>query len=760
MKMRMGAPLLFALIALLGATQAATASHCGAARFSIFRNNSCDAQNCYSSCQQQNRVTYKLVYDTVEEKRWHTSYKTETVTVNKQVTRVCYKDECKTMYKQCQVTKCREEMQECSRPVTRTLFKDVQCTVCKPVVETCVKEVECVVRRCVPKVCEKNCHYTVCRPVYEQHCHTKNCHVTKQICEQRVKECCRNVCREVCETRYREHCGQVTKCIEECRVKQICVPTCRTVTETAYRNCVKRICEPCTTMKTVTRRVVECVDVPSDPCRVGGLGGIGPFRGLFGGIGRGACSTGACTDGTACANGACAGTTSNACADPCFDPCACKTFHLFNRGGSGLGLGHGRILGKAGDPCADNCGPTRSACAPIPTTRKVWRVKCITEQVPCTTMVTRTVTEKVPYTVCRKITTNETRNVSYTVRRIARGAYVDAAGAGHECDGPGRSFREGAVARKTVPYTVRKMVQTVEKIQVPYTVSRIATGAYVDPQGGTHGTGGPGRTFQEGAKFQVVTTYTTKKMVTEQHVKKVQYTVNEIVCEKQIKRVPYQVCRMVPHTITKKVPYQVCEVQKIMVPRKVSYTECIQVPYTVRTKVPYTVVETIPCTETRRVKVCVPETVCIKKARMVPVMVDPGQGPACHDPAACGPNGCGKDCCDSKCSILNRTRQRWFASLFSTGCCEETCKTGFVGHGTRIGGGLLHGNTACSTDCNTTCRDFCREGLLQRLFRNRFACEPTCDTGCSTGACGPVAPMTPGAPAPDANALPKALPKN
>ncbi len=729
MKMRKRAPLLFALIALLGAAQAASASHCGAARFSIFRNTGCDAQNCFSSCQQQNRVTYKLVYDTVEEKRWHTSYKNETITVNKQVSRVCYKDECRTMYKECKVTKCREEMQECSRPVRRTLYKDVQHTECKPVVETCIKEVECVVRRCVPKVCEKNCHYTVCKPVYEQHCHTKNCHVTKQICEQRVKECCRNVCREVCETRFREHCGQVTKCIEECRVKQICVPSCKTVTETAYRNCVKRICEPCTTMKTVTRRTIECVEVPADPCRVGGLSGVGPFRGLFGGIGHG---DKGCTDSTACAS-----TTGKA--DPCFDPCACKTFHLFNRGGHGLG--NGLLLDKA-------CGPTRSACAPMPTTRKVWRVKCITEQVPCTTMVTRTVTEKVPYTVSRKITTNETRNVSYTVRRIARGAYVDAAGAGHDCDGPGRSFKEGAIARKSVPYTVRKLVRTVEKTQVPYTVSRSATGAYADAKGDTHGSDGPGRSFKEGASFKVVTTHTTKKMVTEHLVKKVQYTVNEIVCEKQIKRIPHQVCRMVPHTVTKKVAYQVCEVEKVMVPRKVSYTECVKVPYTVRCKVPYTVVETIPYTETRRVKVCVPETVCIKKARLVPVVVDPGQGPACHDPKA----ACGKDGCDTKCSLLKGTRQRWFASLLSTGCCEETCKTGST-LGSRIGGGLLHGKTASSTDCKTTGHDFCRESLLQRLFRNRFACEPTCDTG----ACGTVTPATPTAPG--TPAAPTTLPK-
>src|SRR5262245_52065573 len=67
MRIRTGATLLFALTALLGAAQAASASHCGFFRFSSCRDACCDVQNCYSSCQTQNRVCYKLVYDCVEE---------------------------------------------------------------------------------------------------------------------------------------------------------------------------------------------------------------------------------------------------------------------------------------------------------------------------------------------------------------------------------------------------------------------------------------------------------------------------------------------------------------------------------------------------------------------------------------------------------------------------------------------------------------------------------------------------------------------
>ena len=327
--------------------------------------------------------------------------------------------------------------------------------------------------------------------------------------------------------------------------------------------------------------------------------------------------------------------------------------------------------------------------------------------------------------MCKKVVTKEIKNVPYTVRRTLRGAYVDDKGCGHECDGPGRTFKECAVARKLVPYNVTRMVSTVEKTMVPYTTSRCARGAYVDDKGEGHQCDGPGRHFQECANYKIVNTYTTCKMVQETRVKKVPYTVYETVIEKQIKKVPYQVCRMVPHTVCKKVPYQVCEIEKHTICKKVPYTECVQQPYTVHCKVPYTVVENVPCT--RRVPVCVPEEVCVKRARLVPVTVssDPG----------CG-NCCGTACCDSHSCFLDRFKQRWFSSLCSTGCCEDHCRTG--------------------------CNDYCREGLLQRLFRNRFACEPTCcDTGCSTGGCGSVTTAPP-APSttPEVIIPPKALPKN
>src|SRR5262249_34218785 len=97
MRMRMGAPLLVALCSLFGAVQYASAQTCGAARYSGCCPPSCDAQTCFSSNCGESRPSYRLVYDNVMEKRWHTCYKTVCETVNKTVTKTCYREECKTV---------------------------------------------------------------------------------------------------------------------------------------------------------------------------------------------------------------------------------------------------------------------------------------------------------------------------------------------------------------------------------------------------------------------------------------------------------------------------------------------------------------------------------------------------------------------------------------------------------------------------------------------------------------------------------------
>src|SRR5262249_41827312 len=107
MRMRLGAPLVVALVALFGAVQSAHANNCGAATYSCCPQPSCDAQCCFSSAQNQCRTAYKLVYDTVLEKRWQTCYKQVNETVMQQVQKTCYRNECRTCYRtqQCTVMK-------------------------------------------------------------------------------------------------------------------------------------------------------------------------------------------------------------------------------------------------------------------------------------------------------------------------------------------------------------------------------------------------------------------------------------------------------------------------------------------------------------------------------------------------------------------------------------------------------------------------------------------------------------------------------
>src|SRR5262249_29498380 len=125
------------------------------------------------------------------------------------------------------------------------------------------------------------------------------------------------------------------------------------------------------------------------------------------------------------------------CCECCFDPCTCKTVTTHHRR---------RVT----------CQEPPQTC-----TRKVWREKCVTEQVPCTTNVTECVREKVPYTVTRRVTEMVTKQVPYTESRTVRGAYVNEKGEAFECEGAGRTFKECAVVRKEVPYTTQRMVNEV-----------------------------------------------------------------------------------------------------------------------------------------------------------------------------------------------------------------------------------------------------------------------------------------------------------
>src|SRR5262245_31745761 len=132
MRMRLGAPLLAALVGLLGAVQTARASHCGAGNYDCCPQNSCDAQCCFTSCKQQCRPCYKLVYDTCLETRWHTCYQNVTETVMKPVCKTCYREECRTCYKPCYETCYKTVQQPCRKPYYETRCKEASATVCKP----------------------------------------------------------------------------------------------------------------------------------------------------------------------------------------------------------------------------------------------------------------------------------------------------------------------------------------------------------------------------------------------------------------------------------------------------------------------------------------------------------------------------------------------------------------------------------------------------------------------------------------------------
>jgi hypothetical protein len=58
-----------------------------------------EVQTSVAACDTQLRPSYKVVYDSVQEKRTKVCYETVKETVMKPVTKTCFRDECKTCYK-------------------------------------------------------------------------------------------------------------------------------------------------------------------------------------------------------------------------------------------------------------------------------------------------------------------------------------------------------------------------------------------------------------------------------------------------------------------------------------------------------------------------------------------------------------------------------------------------------------------------------------------------------------------------------------
>jgi len=259
----------------------------------------------------------------------------------------------------------------------------------------------------------------------------------------------------------------------------------------------------------------------------------------------------------------------------------------------------------------------------------VCKTRTVCETVPCTTYVKECVHEKVPVTVCKKVPYTEVKKVPYTTKRSVCGAYVNAAGETSATEAPGFTFKEGAVHHKKETYeTCRTEKETVKK-QVPYTVSRCLSGAYVDEKGVAYDTEGPGRTFKEGARIQ-----------------------KEVCCT---------VCRNVKETCVKKVPYTVCHNEKITVTKQVPYKVCKMVAYQTTVQVPTKVTECVPTQVCKRVKECVCEEVPVKHLRLVKV-----EKPVCEQP--CKPTN---ECCNE--GFLQR--------LFSHRYCCNACDNGGCDNG-------------------------------------------------------------------------------
>jgi hypothetical protein len=273
----------------------------------------------------------------------------------------------------------------------------------------------------------------------------------------------------------------------------------------------------------------------------------------------------------------------------------------------------------------------------------VCKTRTVCETVPCTTYVKECVHEKVPVTVCKKVPYTEVKKVPYTTKRSVCGAYVNAAGETSATEAPGFTFKEGAVHHKKETYeTCRTEKETVKK-QVPYTVSRCLSGAYVDEKGVAYDTEGPGRTFKEGAQIQ----------------KEVCCTVCRNVKETCVKKVPYTVCRTVKEVCTKKVPYTVCHNEKITVTKQVPYKVCKMVAYQTTVQVPTKVTECVPTQVCKKVKECVCEEVPVKHLRLVKV-----EKPACEQP-------CGNEC----------GHEGFLQKLFSHRYCCDACDNGGCGNG-------------------------------------------------------------------------------
>jgi hypothetical protein len=578
MRMRSGV-LLVAVAGLLSSATLARADHCGAAGYSCTSQPVSECQTSFTCQQGCGRTCYKLVYDTVLEKKWQTCYKTVCETVPKMVCKTCYREECKTVCKPCYVTE----------------YKECKFNVCERVPVTCMKE----------------CCEVVCKPVQEVHCH-KCCHqVCKTIQEQKCQEVCEKVCKPVTEKHCHKACHQVCKCVQETVMKTVCCTEMKECQETRYKCCKHKEWKQYCYNKSVKHKcgewVTEQVCVPHKVRYV------------------------------------------EECRDVCFDPCTCQT--------------HCKRWHKCKSWCGE--GQAEVKC------KKVWKTKCWYEQVPCTKWVKETKHERIPYTVCVQVPHKIVKQVPVTCSRQVCGAYVDEKGVAHDCEGPGRKFVEGAQICTEVCCETCKMVTEFVKKQVPYTVCRKVCGAYVDEKGVGHDEEGPGRKFVEGAQVCRDVCETTTRMVQETVRKQVPVTTYQTVNKVCVKQVPVRVRKNVETTVRCRVPYKVQVCEQCVVKRRVK--ECVEVcvPKRVCRRVPVTVCEQCPpvCGKPCGPVCCEPSCPTSCKPSCPTTCVESCPSKCCEQPCCKQAPCCHKECrvrCEERTSLLERLFGRF-------GCGHKPC---------------------------------------------------------------------------------------
>ena len=253
MRVRLGAPLAAAVVGLFWAASPASAAFLGATKYANCSQPCCDAQCCYSSCAAAVPHPLQLVYDTVQEKRWHTCYQTVSETVMKPVCKTCYRTEQKTCYKTVKETCYRTEECQVQKPCYSTVMKECQTTECCPVMRNLLQG--CYVHRLQAGVRDRHevLHGDRVQAGLRNALRQALPQVCKQICECSMRECCETVCSRSAKRSAGKCCQTVCRQVCETCMKDVCCTTYKDVCETCTKDVCKTVCEPCCTTKCVTK---------------------------------------------------------------------------------------------------------------------------------------------------------------------------------------------------------------------------------------------------------------------------------------------------------------------------------------------------------------------------------------------------------------------------------------------------------------------------------------------------------------------------